>query len=266
MFRQVAFLAILAMVGGCYVDENKGAKTKFQAGGGDKSPPETETFYLASVAAGYDFQDTKGKVDGSQTIFLTRLDYNYATGEARVMLKTVDKHGAVSSACDELTGALISINEDGSYLDADVEFRIDHNKGSQIRFKLRGWADFRGTRVQYDITDSTIRVSEGMARHAPGERFTDLQGELKEVSHVTGGSKAHQNYMEAIKGIPGHQAEGYHASTGLLTESFLNDNNRMRSLNDIGVPQLDSMHFWQDAFSNCSSSSPSSEPTPNNAN
>lgn len=290
MFRQAAFLAILAGVGGCYVDDDRVAQSKFQVGG-EEGQDEIETLYVASVSTafdGYAREDgsVRGYVDDSQTIFLTRLDYNYATGEASVKLKTVDKHGNVSSACDglyltkeaanlynhrstkpeadgDLAAGLEDNPSDDTSLHASIEFTHDPENGSQISFDMMGWAKFRGRHVSYHIDDSTVRVSEGVARIVGGKRLEARSMHSSQFSHAKGGSQAHRNYMEAIQAISGHQARGYGASTGLLTESYLMNDNHLRQSGNPGVPKLDSIEFWEDAFSNCGSS-PSSGPTSNN--
>lgn len=268
MFRNVTFLAILVWVVGCYVDKDRRAEIKSPLI--QDQEEEIETFYLASVTAGIDmstgqFVDDKytGEfMSDTQTITLTKLDYNYTTGEATVRVKTVNKHGILSNECDELllkkghgniAGAYEELGENG--LHAKVEFTNDPKNGSQLNFYMRGWGTKRGHRVEFHYADSAVRVDKGMARIVRGERLMSLSSNIRALSHVDGDSSVYRNYMEAIHKVPGYQeANEYNASTGLMRESFLNDNKRMRSLSNPGVPKLDGMRFWRDAFSNCSSS------------
>ena len=259
MLRQGALLAILAWLSGCYVGSNEGgAETKFRVGGEEQS--DIETFYVATIAAG--LSETEKIVNDSQTIFLTRLDYNYAAGKATVKVKTVDKHGAVSSECDELTminsRSGSELLPDGSRLSA-IASHIPHtDEGySAIRFVATGRATFRGSKLVFSIANSTVRVSEEMA-HAGGEQLAASKAEFISVTSVTGGSQTYRDYMESIQSINGGETydDGFSASTGLLTEDYLNgdmDNNTERLR--IGNVPLSLMSFWQDAFSNCSSGS-----------
>ena len=282
MFRQAAFFTVLAWVGGCYVGDDRGAETKFQGGGGQA---DIETFYVASIAGGTVPGSIPGRapggapeyLDGSQTMFLTRLVYNYATGEARVTLKTIDKHGAVRSKCDELaresseihiddpsdiSGGVAYILEnlgDGSMLGGGVIFNNDAENGSQLRFVLSGEDDVRGKRVSYNIVDSTIRVSEGMARRAPESKVVGyLSQNIKEPSYIKSDSESISNFIEAIETVTGKEMQGFDASTGLLGDEYFNS---------IKHPakhfKLHDKEFWQDAFSNCSSGSQSGGSQPN---
>ena len=262
MRRQAVFLAALVGLVGCHIGEDK-AGTKFQAGGGGENQPEIETFYVATVAAGK--LDNGETIDGSQTIFLTKIDFNYATGIVTVKLKTVDKHGNLRSQCDELnmnTNELDgygSVLPDDSFLSIGMKYIDDPENGSQIRLDVWGNTEFRGENLLYSIVTADKRVSEGMAQSVIGGELATMRTELHKQSHVKGGSEIYKNYMESIQRVNPAQSEGYHASTGLLNDSDFEKAHKT-PLSSENIDLLDEK-FWQNAFSNCSSGSPSDNPT-----